>query len=146
MLGLPHNMMRSVSRLSAGKIGIGEQPVGGDQIGDAAAIAERLARDGRIVDELLGQHRPEELVLREAGDELFAVGELGDLPAAVHEHDLLEAVVDVRILDQARERRKARSGRQQQQAGAGQQIVGDQRAGRLAADQNGIAFADLLQA
>ncbi len=58
---------------------------------------------------------------------------------------MLEAIVDVGVLDQARERRQARSGRQQQQALAGDQIVGNQRAGRLAPDQDGIAFPDLLQ-
>ena len=55
------------------------------------------------------------------------------------------ALIDVGVLDQARERREARSGRQQQQTLARNQIVGDQRAGRLAADQDRVAFPDLLQ-
>ena len=78
-------------------------------------------------------------------DQLFAIGEFGNLPAAVHQNDGLEPLVNFGILDQARERRQPRSGRQQQQALARNQIVGDQRAGSLAADQDGIALLDLLQ-
>jgi hypothetical protein len=63
----------------------------------------------------------------------------------VNQHDGLEPLIDVGVLDQARERREPGAGRQQQQALARNQIVGDQRAGGLAADQDLIALADLLQ-
>jgi hypothetical protein len=63
----------------------------------------------------------------------------------VNQHDGLEPLVNVGVLDQARERRETRPGRQQQQPRAREQVVGDQRAGRLAAHQNGIAFPDFLQ-
>jgi len=63
----------------------------------------------------------------------------------MHQHDGLEAVVHVGVLDQACKGRKARAGRQQEQPPARQKIVGDQRARRLAADQDGVAFPDLLQ-
>ena len=63
----------------------------------------------------------------------------------MNQNDGFKSLVYFRVLDQARERRKARSGRQQQQAPAGDQIVGDQRAGRLAPDQDGIALPDLLK-
>ena len=122
-----------------------EQLVRRDQVGDAAAVAERLAGHGRVIQQLLRQQRPEQFVVAQLGDQLLAIGEFGDLAAAMHEHDGLEPLIDVGVLDQARERRQARAGREQQQALARQQIVGDQRAGRLAADQDGVAFADLLQ-
>jgi len=100
------------------------------------AIAEGLAGHGRIIQQLLRQQRPEQIVVAQFCDQLLAIGELGDLAAAMDEDDAVEAIVDVGVLDQARERRKTRAGRQQHQPLAGQQIVGDQRAGRLAADQD----------
>jgi hypothetical protein len=63
----------------------------------------------------------------------------------VHQDDALELVVDVRILDQARERRKPGAGRQQQQAPSGDEVVGNQGAGRLAPYQDDIALPDFLQ-
>ena len=92
-----------------------EQLFGGDEIGDAAAIAERLARHGRIIDQLLVQQRPEQFIVAQFCDQLFAIGEFGYLPAAMDQNDGLEPLVDVRILDQAREWRETRPGRQQQQ-------------------------------
>src|SRR5262245_46923347 len=122
-----------------------EQLVRRDEVGDAAAVAERLARHGRIIEQLLLQHRSEQLVVAQLCDQLLAVGELGNLAAAVNERDGLEPLIDVGILDQTREGRQPRAGREQQQAAAGQEIVGDQRARRLAADQDGVALPDLLQ-
>ncbi len=63
----------------------------------------------------------------------------------MNQNDALKSLVHVGILDQARERRQTCSGRQQQQAFARDQVVGDQGAGRLAPDQDGIALLDLLQ-
>ena len=63
----------------------------------------------------------------------------------MNQNDRLKALVDVGVLDQAREWRQARSGRQQQQPLAGNQIVGNQRAGRLAPDQDDVALPDLLE-
>jgi len=53
-----------------------------DQVGDAAAVAERLARHGRIILQLPGQQRPEQFVIPQFRHQLLAIGELGDLPAA----------------------------------------------------------------
>src|SRR3954469_20550912 len=47
-----------------------------DQVGDAAAVAERLAGDGRIVHELFRQERPEQVVVPQFGYQLFAVSQL----------------------------------------------------------------------
>ena len=104
-----------------------EQLVGGDQVGDPAAIAERLAGHGGIVVQLVCQQRPEQFVVAQALDQPLAIGQLRHLPAAVHQHDLLVFFVDVGILDDARERRQAGAGGQQQQPRARQQVVGDQR-------------------
>src|ERR1700738_4109696 len=42
-----------------------EQLFRGDQVGDAAAVAERLARHGRIILQLLGQQRSEQFIVAE---------------------------------------------------------------------------------
>ena len=63
----------------------------------------------------------------------------------MHQNDALIALVDVGVLDQAGKGRKAGAGRQQQQALSGDQIVGNQGPGRLAADQDDVAFPNLLQ-
>src|SRR6516162_1432296 len=117
----------------------------GDEIGDATAVAKRLAGDGRIIDQFLAQQWPKQFIVAQLRDKLLAIGELGDLAAAMHKHNGIEALVDIRVLDQAREWRKPGAGREQQQPLAGKQIVGDQRAGRLAPDQDDVAFPDLLQ-
>ena len=107
-----------------------------DQVGDAAAVAERLAGHGRIVDQLVVNQRPEQLVVPQIVDELLAIGQLGNLPAAVRQDDGFVAFVDVGVLDQAGEGREPGAGRQQQQPLARNEVTGDQRAGRLAADQD----------
>src|SRR6516164_131815 len=117
----------------------------GDEIGDATAVAKRLAGDGRIIDQFLAQQWPKQFIVAQLRDKLLAIGELGDLAAAMHKHNGIEALVDIRVLDQAREWRKPGAGREQQQPLAGKQIAGDQRTGRLAPDQNGVALPDLLQ-
>src|SRR5665213_2422424 len=122
-----------------------EQLLRGDKVGDAAAVAERLAGHGRVIHQLVAQQRPEKFIVLQPRHQLLAIGQFGHLPATMHQHDGLEAVIDVRVLDQARERRETRSGRQQQQALARDQIVGNQGAGRLAPDQDGVALPDLLQ-
>src|SRR5450759_1405230 len=52
-----------------------EQLFRGDQIGDQAAVAARLASDGRIIHEFLGQQRPEQLVVPQPRHQLFAIGQ-----------------------------------------------------------------------
>jgi len=47
----------------------------------------------------------------------------------VHQDDLLEALVDVRVLDDAEERRQPRARAEQVQALSGQEIVGDPASG-----------------
>ncbi len=94
--GLPHIMMRSVAMIQRRQADIVEQLLRGDQVGDAAAVAERLAGHGRIIDELLGQERPEQFVVAQLRHQFLAIGEFGDLPAAVHQHDGVKPLIDVR--------------------------------------------------
>jgi hypothetical protein len=61
------------------------------------------------------------------------------------QHDGFKPVVNFGILDQTCERRQTCSGREQHQAFARDQIVGDQRSRRLAPDKDGIAFLDPLK-
>ena len=60
------------------------------------------------------------------------------MPDAVGEDHHLEALVRLRIADDAHEGRQARAGAEQVQPLARQQVVEDQRAGRLAADEDRI--------
>src|SRR5579864_277201 len=83
-----------------------EQLSGSDQIGDAAAVAKRLSGDRWIVGELLGEQRSEQLVAGQTLYELLAIGEFRNLATSMDQNDLLELLVNVRILDQAREWRK----------------------------------------
>src|SRR6478736_10559580 len=76
-----------------------EQLVGRDQVGDAPAIAERFADDGRVIYEPVADDLAEEIIPPQSVHELFPISELGHLPTAVHQDHLLEAIVDLRVLD-----------------------------------------------
>ncbi len=54
-----------------------EQLLGRDQVGDAAAVAERLAGHGRVIQQLLRQQRSEQFIVAQLGDEFLAIGEFG---------------------------------------------------------------------
>ena len=133
-------MTRSVSQIKPGESDVREQLARLNQVSDTAAIAEGFARHGRIIDELVGDQRTEQFVLAQAVDQAFAIGKLGDLPAAMGQHDGLVGFIYIGILDQAREGREPRSGREQEQPLTGNQIAGDQRARRLAPDKDDIAL------
>src|ERR1700739_678430 len=49
-----------------GKPDVGKELTGLDEVGDAAAVAEGLARHGRIIDELVGDQWTEQLMLAQA--------------------------------------------------------------------------------
>ncbi len=63
----------------------------------------------------------------------------------MHQHHLLEALVDLGILDQAHEGRQAGAGGEQVEVAPRQQVVGDQGAGGLAADHDLVAHLEVLQ-
>ncbi|MNL24189.1 hypothetical protein D3C87_1456130 [compost metagenome] len=63
----------------------------------------------------------------------------------MHKNDLVETFVDIRVLDDAHERRQAGARAEQEQMLAGLQVIDNQGADRLAADQNGVALFQMLQ-
>ena len=110
--GLPHSMARSCSA-SIGQADILEQLARGDEVVDAAAIAERLARHGRIVDELPADVVADEFVVAAILGDALAIGQLGNMPAAMHQHHVLEALVRFGVADDAQERREPGAGAEQ---------------------------------
>jgi hypothetical protein len=77
--------------------------------------------------------------------DVAAVAEIADVADAVGEDDRLEPFVRFRIADQAHERRQARAATQQVKPLAGPEVIEDQRSGRLAAHEDRIAGANVLQ-
>ncbi len=131
--------------LEIGEAHILEQLARGHQVGDAATVVEGVAGHGRVIDQLVANHLAEHLVLRQRLGDHLAIGELLDVAAAVQQHDLLEALVGFRILDHAQERREAGAGADQVEVAAVEQVVDHQSSRRLAADDDGIAFLEVLQ-
>ena len=121
------------------------QLAGLDQRGDPPGIAERLARHGRVIEQLVARQLAEELIPQQRLHNQLAIGQLGNLTAAMHQHDILVALIHIRVLDDADKRRQPGAGAQQIQRLARPQIVLNQRARRLAAHQNVIARRQLLQ-
>ena len=107
---------------------------------------ERFARHGRVVAQLVANELAEDLVLGQLLREIVVVGEFGGLAHAMHEDDLLEALVGVGVARDGHEGRDAGAGREQVQALARQQVVGHQRARGLLGHEDGVAHLDVLQA
>src|SRR5690606_37307187 len=76
---------------------------GFDERGDAAHVAEGLARDRGEIDQLVAHQLAQVFVLEQAPLQPVAVGQVGDLAHAVHDDDLLEALVGLRFGHQAQE-------------------------------------------
>src|SRR5258706_8788685 len=125
---------------------VAEQPLRGDQICNTAAILERLARHGRVVDELLPNHFAQELIVRQLFCEPVTIGEVRDMAAPMHENDPLEPLIGFRIADDAEERRQSRPRAEEVKHFAGVQIIKNQRSGWLLAYKNVIAGLDVLEA
>src|SRR5262245_15684701 len=87
----------------------------------------------------------DQLIIRELFRYHLAISELLHAAAAVQQHDLFEALIGLGILDHRKEWRQPRAGADQVEVAAGFEIVDDQRAGRLAADDDGIADLEVLQ-
>ena len=108
-------------------------------------ILERFTGHGRVVDQLVANRLTEEFVLRQVlGDEL-AVGHFVHVAHAVHQDHFLEALVGFRVLDDTHERCQASAGAQQVQVLARVQVVEYQGTGRLLADDDLVAFLQVLQ-
>src|SRR5882724_6897587 len=106
----------------------------------------RLARYRRVVMQFLANQLAEEFVLAQILDQMLDDRAFAHPADPMDEDDVLETLVDLRVLDDAHEGRGARARAQQIEPLAGLQVVQDQGSGRLAADQNGIALANVLQA
>ena len=78
--------------------------------------------------------------------DVVMVGQLIDLPHAVNQDDLLEALVGFRVVDQAHEGCQPGAGGEQEEALARLEVVQDQRSRRLLADDDRIARLQVLQA
>src|SRR3546814_1439745 len=98
-----------------------------------------------VVGQLAADQLADQRIALDGVDELPAVAKVGHITAGVREDDLVELLVDFRLADQAGEGRDAGAGRQHVQALARGQRVEHQRAGRLAAEQQAVAFPDVLQ-
>lgn len=115
------------------------------QLCDAPIVAERLARHRRIVDQLFTGDLTEIFMGGEFGGYVILIGKILDETDAVDQDDFFKALIDIRILDQAEERRQAGAGTQKIEVFPRQQIVGHQRTGRFCAHQNGFTFLQMLQ-
>src|SRR6266542_3433279 len=113
--------------------------------GDAPDMAERLARHGRIIGELLARQLAEDLVLRQDARQIIAISEICYETAAVNEHDTFELLIGLDVADKAQEWCEPRSGAEKIEILARQQVVDNQRAGRLLADDDRIAILDVLE-
>ena len=82
--------------------------------------------------------------LSSLGDHL-AISEFGDAAATVQQHHLFKALVRLRVLDHAQERREPGTGADQIEIAAVLEIVDHQRSGRLAADDDLVALLEMLE-
>ena len=85
-------------------------------------MAERLAGDGRIVEQLLPDELADQLVVREFVLENVAVGEVGDPADAVGDDDAVELVVGFRVAHDAEEGREPRARAEQEERRPGRRL------------------------
>src|SRR5690606_31675399 len=110
------------------------------------AVLERLARHRREVQQLARNYLAEELVPRQLVLDVVAIGRVLRVAHAVAQDDQLAALVGFRVLDVRQPRREAGARAQQVQIAARVEVVDQQGAGGLAADQYRVARLDVLQA
>ena len=144
--GAAANHHSVAGRIECGQLQVFKHLAAFHQIGNAPHVAVALAGYGGVIQQLFGDQLPQKLVLRQVVHHQVVVSQLIGLAHAVHQHDLLEALISLRVADDAHERRQAGSCGQQVQAFAGQQVVNHQRAGRFAADDDLVANLHVLQA
>src|SRR5437667_5242140 len=92
-------------------------------MGDAPDMAERLARHGRIIDELLAHQFTEDLVLRQHICQIIAISEICYETAAVNEYDTFELLIGLDVADKAQEWCEPGSGTEKIEILARQQVV-----------------------
>src|SRR4029079_3920294 len=112
-------------------------------VGNATDMAKSLARHGRIIGQLVAHDLAEDLVLGQDIGEIVRISEVADEPAAMDEHDALEALIGFEITDETQKRSEPRAGGEKIEGLAGLEIVEHQCAGRLLADDHRIACFDV---
>jgi len=135
-----------VRRIDGGQTEIGGEPARGQKQGDAPLVAEGLAGHRRVIGELGARALADEFVVGQVVRDEVAIREFALPAATVHDDDAFEALVGLGILDDAQEGREAGSGAKQEEIAPLPQVVDQQRAGRLAADDDGIADLQVLEA
>jgi hypothetical protein len=85
-------------------------------------------------------------VLGQLLGDVVVVSQLFHLAHTVHQDHFLELFIGLGVADHAHERRQARAGGQHVQALGWQQVVDQQGAGGLLADDDGVTHLDVLQA
>ena len=109
-------------------------------------VAERFACHRGVINQLLAHELTQVLVLRQLVLQVVRIGQVGDIAHAVRQHDLVEALVGVRVAHDAHERRQARAGAKQIEVLAGLEVGEHQGTGGLARHQQRIAGLEVLQA
>src|SRR5690606_14837952 len=106
---------------------------------------ERLAGHGGEVVQPVRDHFAKQLMPGQLVDDVVAVGEVGGVAHAVAQDHALEALVGLRVLDHRQVRRQAGARADQVQVAARVQVMDEQGAGGLAADQDPVAGLDVLE-
>ncbi len=125
---------------------IAAQPARVEQRRQAAVVRMRLPRNSRVVVQLVANQVAEVFVRAQILDFVFHDGRFTRPAHAMDEYHVFEPLIDLGVLDEAHERRGASPGAEQVQPLARLEVMQQQRAGGLAADQDLIALLDVLQA
>ncbi len=112
---------------------------------DPSPVAEGLAGHCRVVEKLARCRLADQFMCGEVVLDHAGIGELGNLPDAMDEHDPVEPPIDIGVADQAEKWSEARAGSDQKEIAAGLEIVSKQSARRLAPDEDGLARPDILE-
>ena len=136
-------------RVDRGQPQIGEDLARGHVVGDAPHQRRILARGGGVIQqavgEILAEHLGQQGIVAQVFDQLAAVSQLIRAAAGVHHDDLIEAFERFGVAHQRGEGRKPGAGGEEPQPLAGQQRVQHQRAHGFGAQDDLVAFLDVLQ-
>ena len=108
-------------------------------------VFKRLAGHGGVIQELLADHVAQKLVLGQLLGEVVVVGQLFDFAHTMHQDHFFKTLIGFRIADHAQKWRHARASGEQIEIFAGQEVVDQQGACGLAADDDLVAHLDVLQ-
>ena len=108
-------------------------------------VFKSLAGHGGVIQELITHHLAQKLVLGQLLGEVVVVSQFFDFAHAVDQDDFLETLISFRVAYHAQKWRHACSGGKQIQIFAWQEIVNQQSARGLAANNDLVAYLDMLQ-